>query len=112
MYIVSWQICLWLFNSYLQEASTQVESQLVDLKTMLERQEDETRKDDSKFKFRLDENDKLEVGFATERSTWDEERAALIQRAETAESSLKEATSELTGLKCYISQMTIAIFGK
>ena len=112
MYIVSWQICLWLFNSYLQEASTLAESQLVDLTTRLEHQEAETCKADSNFKFSLNENEKLKAGFATERSTWDEERAALIQRPETAKSSLKEATAQLTGLKRHISQMTAAIFGK
>ena len=78
----------------------------------LEHQEAETRKADSKFKFSLEENEKLIAGFSTERTALDDEKAALVQRAETAKSSLKETAIELTGLKRHISQMTAAIFGK
>ena len=101
-----------LFNSYLQDALTQAESQVVNLKTRLEQQEAETRDAESKLKLRLEESEKLKTGFSTERTAWDKEKATLVQRAETAESSLKEATTELTVLKRHISQMTAAIFGK
>ena len=96
----------------MQDALSLTESQLVDVKNRLEHQEAETRKADSKFKFSLDENENLKDGFTTEKAAWEEERATLLQRAEAAESSLKETTLELTGLKCHISQMTSAIFGK
>ena len=85
---------------------------MTDLKTRLEAQEAETRKADSKFKFSLDENEKLKTEFNTEKAAWAEEKAALIQRAEKAEASLEEVTTELTGLKHHINQMTFAIFGK
>lgn len=85
---------------------------MVNLKTRLEQQEDETRQANSKLKLSLEESEKLKAGFSTERTTWDKEKATLVQRAETAESSLKETAEELTGLKRRISQMTAAIFGK
>ena len=96
----------------MQEASSQFQSQLADLKTRLEAQEAETRKADSKFKFSLHENEKLKTEFNTQKAAWAEEKAALIQRAEKAEASLEEVTTELTGLKHHINQMTFAIFGK
>ena len=46
------------------------------------------------------------------KNAWDEEKIALTQRAEKAEAALQEATTELTGLKCQVSQMVSAIFGK
>ena len=62
--------------------------------------------------FCLDENEKLKSGFSTEKTTWVEDKIALTQRAENAESSLKEVTAELSSLKHHISQMTSAIFAK
>ena len=96
----------------MQDALSLTESQLVDVKNRLEHQEAETRKADSKFKFSLDENEKLKAIFATERAVWEEEKASLLQKAEAAESSLRETNAELNGLKCHISQMTSSIFGK
>ena len=58
---------------------------------------------DSKFKFSLDETEKLKISFNTERTAWAEERTALIQRAKKAEASLQEMTTELTDLKRHIS---------
>lgn len=77
----------------------QTESQLSDLKTRLERQEAETQKADAKFKFILDENEKIKTRFAIEKTTWAEEKAALLKRAEDAEAALKPVTEELSGLK-------------
>ena len=96
----------------MQDALTLTESQLADVKTRLEHQEAETRKADSKFKFSLDENEKLKAGFSMERIALEEEKAALLQRAETVEASLKETTAELTDLQRHISRMTSTIFGK
>ena len=50
-----------------EEASTQFQFQLADVKNRLELQEAKTRKADSKFKFSLDEAEKLKTGFNTEK---------------------------------------------
>ena len=97
---------------YLQDALTQAESQVVNLNTRLEQQEAKTREAETKHKLSLEESEKYKAGFSTERTAWDKEKATLVQRAETTESSLKETAAELTGLKRHISQMTSAIFGK
>ena len=68
------------------------ESQLVELKNRLEHQESETRKDESKFEFSLAENEKLKTSFSAERTAWEKEKTILLQRAEAAESSVKETT--------------------
>ena len=95
-----------------QDTTAQLQSQLADVKTRLELQESETRKADSKFKFSVDETEKLKTSFDAERTAWAEEKTAFIQRAEKVEASLQEMTAELTGLKHHISQMVSAIFGK
>ena len=41
-----------------------------------------------------------------------DEKAALLSRAEQAEATLTERTAELSGLKRHVSQMVSAIFGK
>ena len=82
------------------------------MKTRLEAQEAETRKADSKFKFSLDENEKLKTDFNTEKAAWAKEKVALIKRAEKAKASLEEVTTNFTGLQQHINQMTFAIFGK
>ena len=56
------------------EASSQFQSQLIDLKSRLEAQEAETRKADSKFKFSLDETEKLKADFNTEKADWAKKR--------------------------------------
>ena len=76
----------------MQDALSLTGSQLVDVKNRLEHQEAETRYADSKFKFSMDENEKLKARFSTERTAWEEEKAALLQRVEIAEASLKEMT--------------------
>ena len=96
---------------HIQDTTAQLQSQLDDVKIWLEHQESETRKADSKFKFSLDEKEKLKTSFDAERTAWAEEKTALIQRAEKAEAALQEVTTELTGLKHCISQMVSAIFG-
>ena len=86
-----------------QASTSQLESQLTDMKARLEQQESETRKADSKFQFSMAETEKLKTSFEVERSAWAEEKIALIQRAEKAEAALEEVTSELTGLKRHVS---------
>ena len=82
------------------------------MKTRLEHQASETRKADSKFKFSLDEKEKLKTSFDAKRTAWAEEKTALTRCTKKAEADLEKVTTELTGLKHHISQMVSAIFGK
>ena len=82
------------------------------MKSRLEAQEAEPRKAGSKFKFSLDENEKLKTDFNIEKAAWAEERAALIKRAKKVEASLEEVTTNFAGLQHHINQMTFTIFGK
>ena len=63
---------------HIQDTIAQLQSQLTDVKTRLEHQESETRKTDSKFKFSLDETEKLKTSSEVERHAWAEEKTALI----------------------------------
>ena len=96
----------------MQAAISQFESELAALKSRLETQELETQKANSKFEFSVSENEKLKKNFESARKIWAAEKASLVTRAETAEASLAEATTELSNLKQQISQMVSAIFGK
>ena len=82
------------------------------MKSRLEFQESELEKANSKFEFSVSEQDKLKKDFETEKKAWEDEKTALISRAEKAEAALEEVTGELSGLKRHISQMVAAIFGK
>ena len=97
---------------YVHTTTAQLQSELSVLKTRLELQESETQKVNSKFELSVAESEKLKTSFEVERNTWAEEKTALTQRAEKAEATLQEATTELTGLKRHVSQMVSAIFGK
>ena len=54
----------------------------------------------------------LNTSFAAKEKTWENEKTLLTRRAETAETALKEISTELNGLKGRVSQMVAAIFGK
>ena len=54
----------------------------------------------------------LKTSFATKEKAWENEKTLLTRRAETAETALKEISTELNGLKGRVSQMVAAIFGK
>ena len=82
----------------MQAAISQFESELAALKSRLETQELEMQKANSKFEFSVSENEKLKKNFESERKTWADEKASLVTRAETAEASLAEATTELSNL--------------
>ncbi|XP_044396737.1 uncharacterized protein [Triticum aestivum] len=92
-------------------ATAELESQLNDAKTRLATQETETRKAESKFQFSVAESEKLKTGYEAEKKTWADEKTALTQRAEKAEATLQEVTTELSGLKNRVNQMVSAIFG-
>ena len=96
----------------MQVTISQFELELAVLKSRLETQELETQKANSKFEFSVSENEKLKKNFESEKKAWADEKASLLTRAETAEASLAEATTELSDLKRQISQMVSAIFGK
>ena len=96
----------------MQAAISQFESEIAVLKSRLKTQELEMQKANSKFEFSVSENEKLKKNFESEKKTWADEKASLVTRAETAEASLAEATTELSDLKRQISQMVSAIFGK
>ena len=55
--------------------------------------------------------DKLKTDFAAKEKTWADEKILLTRRAETAETALKEISTELNCLKGRVSQMVAAIFG-
>ena len=54
----------------------------------------------------------LKTNFAAKEKTWENEKTLLTRRAETAETALKEISTELNNLKGRVSQMVAAIFGK
>ena len=87
-------------------------SQLTDAKTQLVDQEAEIKSADSKLQLSLFETEKWKTSLTAKKKSWAEEKTRLIQHAETAEASLEEVSTELTGLKNRVSQMVSAIFGK
>ena len=96
----------------IQATISQFESELADLKSQLKTQELETQKAHSKFEFSVSEQEKLKQNFESKKKIWADEKTSLVTRAETAETALAEATTELSDLKRQISQMVSAIFGK
>ena len=82
---------------FVQAATSQLESEVSDLKNCLEAQETETQGADTKFKFSVSEQEKLKKEFEMEKKDWADEKIALINRGEKAEASLEEATGEYPG---------------
>ena len=87
-------------------------SQLTDAKTRLADQEAGNKAADSKLQLSLAETENLRNNLTAKKKTWAEEKTLLTQRAEKAEATLEDVTTELTGLKNRVSQMVSAIFGK
>ena len=96
----------------LQNALSELGSQLTDAKTRLTDQEVEIKTADSKLQLSLSETEKLKTSLTAKKKSQAEENTLLIQRAETAEAALEQVTTELTSLKNRVSQMVSAIFGK
>ena len=96
----------------LQNALSELNSQLTDVKTRLASQEAEIKSANSKLQISLSETENLKTSFAAKKKTWAEEKTLLTQRAEKAEAALEEVSTELNGLKGRVSQMVAAIFGK
>ena len=95
----------------MQNALSELSSQLTDVKTQLADQEAEIKSADSKLQLSLAETEQLRTSLAAKKKTWAEEKTLLTERAEKAEATLEEVTTELTGLKDRVSQMVSAIFG-
>ena len=95
-----------------QATTSQLQSEVSDLKNRLEPQETETQRANSKFEFSVSEREKLKKDFKVEKKAWAEEKIALTNRVEKAEAALEEVTSKLSGFKRHVSQMLSAIFGK
>ena len=96
----------------LQNALSELNSQLTDAKTRLASQEAEIKSANSKLQISLSEMENLKTSFTAKKKTWAEEKTLLTQRAEKAEAALEEVSTELNGLKGRVSQMVAAIFGK
>ena len=88
------------------------DSQIADLQENIKSQQAETSKAKDELKGALTAMEQLKDSFKSERAEWETERAALVKRAEDAETALKPVAEELTGLKHQINAMTSAIFGK
>ena len=95
-----------------QNALSELTSQLTDAKTRLASQETEIKSYNSKLQISLSTTENLKTSFAAKEKTWEKEKTLLTQRAETAETALKEISIELNGLKGRVSQMVAAIFDK
>ena len=60
-----------------QATTSQLESEVTNLKSRLEFQESELEKANSKFEFSVSEQDKLKKNFETEKKAWADEKTAL-----------------------------------
>ena len=96
----------------MQVTTSQLQTEIADLKNRLQAQESETQRANSKFEFSVSEQEKLKADFEVERKAWADEKNALTQRADKAEAALEKATNELSGLKHHVSQMVTPSFGK
>ena len=96
----------------LQNALSELNSQLTDAKTRLASQEAEIKSANSKLQISLSETENLKTSRIAKKKTWAEEKTLLTQHAEKAEAALEEVSTELNGLKGRVSQMVAAIFGK
>ena len=95
----------------LQNALSELGSQLTDAKTRLADQEAEIKAADSKLQLSLGETEKLKNSLTAKKKAWAKEKTLLTQHAEKAEAALEEVTTELTGVKDRVLQMVSAIFG-
>ena len=114
----TWILLFWIWNkilthlNVLQNALSELNSQLTDAKTQLASQEVEIKYANSKLQISLSETENLKTSFAAKKKTWEEEKTLLTQHAEKAETTLEEISTELNGLKGQVSQMVASIFGK
>ena len=84
---------------------------MTDAKTWLAGQEAEIKSANSKLQISLSETENLKTSFTAKKKTCAEEKTLLTQRAEKAETTLEEVSTELNSLKGRVYQMVAAIFG-
>ena len=87
----------------MQNALSELNSQLIDAKTRLAGQEAEIKSANSKLQISLSETENLKTSLAAKKKTWAEEKMLLTQRVEKAEAALEEVSTELNGLKGQVS---------
>ena len=78
------------------------------MKKILSDQQDARAKSEEKYRLVLDEMEKLKADLKRAQADQD----ASTKRAEKAEAKLATVQQELSGLKCHISNMAQAVFGK
>ena len=83
----------------MQDDLSQKESQIADLQENIKSQQAETSKAEEELTGALTTMEQLKEGFKGERAGWDAEKAALLKRAEDAETTLNLVAEELAGLK-------------
>ena len=69
---------------FVHAITSQLESEISDLKNRLEAQETETQRVDSKFRFSVSEQEKLKKDFEMEKKAWVDEKIVLINRDKKA----------------------------
>ena len=77
----------------MQNAVSELSLQLTDAKTRLASQEAEIKSANSKPQISLSEIENLKTSYAAKKKTWAEEKTLLSQRAEMAETALKEIST-------------------
>ena len=113
-----WDLCILTcllmitWTLHVQETSTESETRLADLKKRIKQQESEPGRTTPNSSSALMNQRSWNPSLLQIEKPGTKKKTALVQRAESAEASLKEVTAELSGLKCHISKMTSAIFGK
>ena len=90
----------------------QKDTQTADLQENIKSQQAEASKAKEELPNALTAMEKLKENFKKERADWDMEKAALVQKAEDAEATLKPMVEELTSLKWKINATTSIVFGK
>ena len=101
-------IIIWL----LQADMNNKDSQIADLQENIKSQQAKTSKAKDELTGALTSMEQLKGDFKNERAVWENEKAALLKRAEDAESALKPVAEELSGLKHQVNAMISAIFDK
>ena len=91
-----------------QESIIQTESALGDLKKSLSDQQDARAKSEEKYQLVLAEMEKLKADLKRAQADQD----AATKRAEKPEAKMATVQQDLSRLKCHISNMAQAVFGK
>ena len=88
------------------------ESDLAGLKDNIASQQAAWSEAEEKWWVAVEELKKVQADFAAFKKTAESKQVALTKHADDADKRLKLVSEELQTLKCHISRMTSAIFGK